>query len=653
MPNKYIPKLGSTRGRWKAEDLKHAFEAVKSGASVRKASAMFSIPRKTLERRVKQDNVTKGPMGPGSCFGKDNEERLVRHIKKMQMNGFPLTRDDVRSLAYNFATQLGIQHRFNNNNEKAGYDWLQLFLSRHPDISVRKSEGVSLARVQGMDRSEVAEYFSLLKNILEENELINKPSALFNMDETGLQLNNRPGQVLAEKGSKVVHTITSGEKGETITVIACCNAEGMFLPPVSIMKGKNKKQEWEDNMPPGSVVMMSEKSAYVNTAIFLNWLKNHFFPRKPAGKVLLIMDGHASHCNSVEVLEFADENDIILLCLPSHTTHYLQPLDRAVFKSVKHYFYTACAKWLTNHPNRKLTRIQFGELLSETWGKAATPENAIAGFRATGIYPFNAYAIPDYAFVVNARPRENENHEPAPHILLTANVEEPDRTRNSGVSNEDTERNLLSSASNMEIGLQIGASPTSPEEPGTSRKNAEKNSFSAAVDRLKTTNDTDPSPSTSVAEAISPTKVLTNISPIPETTKQTPKRKKLKATLLTSPENIAQLKTKRENANKKFLGKQKKAVPMLASKKRRVLRPVRDTPTSSSSSSEAEVPLQDDSCDDFDQDEEECVGCGEDYNLTILKCDWIKCVRCHRWLHENCTNFTDVCNRCGKAITKK
>lgn len=30
------------------------------------------------------------------------------------------------------------------------------------------------------------------------------------------------------------------------------------------------------------------------------------------------------------------------MTLPSHTTHYLQPLDRAVFKSLKVVFYNAC-----------------------------------------------------------------------------------------------------------------------------------------------------------------------------------------------------------------------------------------------------------------------------------------------------------------------
>jgi hypothetical protein len=86
-----------------------------------------------------------------------------------------------------------------------------------------------------------------------------------------------------------VPQITSGKKGETITVLACCNAEGTFIPPFCIFKGKNKTSEFEDNVLPGSVMHMRGNSA------FFIWLKDHFFPRKPAGKVLLIFDGHASH----------------------------------------------------------------------------------------------------------------------------------------------------------------------------------------------------------------------------------------------------------------------------------------------------------------------------------------------------------------------
>ena len=173
MPTKYVPKVSSTRGKWKKEDLKNAISAVNDGYSVRKASQLFNIPRKTLERKIKTGcGKAKGPMGPTSCLGIANEERLVLHIKNMQTHGFLLTRDSLRCLAYNFASQLGLKHKFNSEKEKAGYDWLFLFLSRHPDLSVRKSEGISLARVQGMSRDEVNDYFCLLKNILMDNDCL-------------------------------------------------------------------------------------------------------------------------------------------------------------------------------------------------------------------------------------------------------------------------------------------------------------------------------------------------------------------------------------------------------------------------------------------------------------------------------------------------
>ncbi|CAH2000356.1 unnamed protein product [Acanthoscelides obtectus] len=108
------------------------------------------------------------------------------------------------------------------------------------------------------------------------------------------------------------------------------------------------------------------------------------------------------------MLQYAKEHNIILLCFPSHCTHYLQPLDRSVFKSVKSAFYKSCQLWLKQHAGRLITRYQFGELLSDCWGKSATPENATSGFRATGIYPFNPDIIPDYAFSIADHVDANE-----------------------------------------------------------------------------------------------------------------------------------------------------------------------------------------------------------------------------------------------------
>lgn len=391
MPTKYKRKESVSRGNWTEERLRAAVDAINNGTcGVNEASRQFGIPKATLIRRRASGNLIKTTsLGPSSTLGVENERKLVSHIKKLQKFGFAPSRTDVRFMAFALAEQLGLAHRFDKEERKAGYDWLHLFLQRHRDLSVRTAEGVSLARSTALCRETVNNYFRLVEEVFSENLLFDKPGSIFNVDETGLQLNNKPGQVIAAKGSKNVSSLTSGEKGETISVVACCNGEGSFLPPYCIFKGKNIKREFSNGMPPGSVVRMSEKSAYVNAEIFFDWLKNHFLPRKPAGKVVLILDGHTSHCNLCEMLEFAEEHEIIMICLPAHTTHYLQPLDRSAFKSLKNHYYEACNNFVKRNPQQRISRLNFGGLLAEAWTRAAIARNAISGFRATGLIPFS------------------------------------------------------------------------------------------------------------------------------------------------------------------------------------------------------------------------------------------------------------------------
>lgn len=110
-----------------------------------------------------------------------------------------------------------------------------------------------------------------------------------------------------------------------------------FFYYIRFLKEK-KKAEYSDGVPLEVMVTMSKRSAYVNAAIFLNWLQNHFAPQKPHEKVLLILDRHTAH-TSFDVLGcISTRNDIILLCLPRHTTHFLQPLERTFLKSLKAIF---------------------------------------------------------------------------------------------------------------------------------------------------------------------------------------------------------------------------------------------------------------------------------------------------------------------------
>ena len=106
------------------------------------------------------------------------------------------------------------------------------------------------------------------------------------------------------------------------------------------------------------------------------------------------MDGHSSHV-SIDVIELARDNNVHLLCLPSHTTHILQPLDVGVFKSFKSNFSKACTKYLAANPGRVITSDRLASLVAEAWPHSLTPLNVMSGFKKCGIFPLNPSEITD------------------------------------------------------------------------------------------------------------------------------------------------------------------------------------------------------------------------------------------------------------------
>ena len=59
---------------------------------------------------------------------------------------------------------------------------------------------------------------------------------------------------------------------------------------------------------------------------------------------ILILDGHGSHCN-VEFFQHYIEHKIYPICLPSHSTHLLQPLDVELFESLQKSHSTELDEW--------------------------------------------------------------------------------------------------------------------------------------------------------------------------------------------------------------------------------------------------------------------------------------------------------------------
>ncbi|KAJ3622488.1 hypothetical protein MTP99_002995 [Tenebrio molitor] len=378
MGKKYVRT--TTRASWTEAAMATTMEKVKNGElGINAASKEYETPPRTLRRHLIANNATKD-LGRCSTLGREHERRLVSHIYK-HLRIYSIA--DVKNMAFQFGQKMGLKHSFSEKNKSPGKVWL------------------SLARAQGMNRKEVGDYFSLLLQVLTENDLLEHPSKIFYIDETGIQINNKPEQVIATKGSKDVYSLTSTENGENVSVIACCSAEGNFFPPVLIMKGKYKKPEFSERLPPGSDVYMNQKTSYINTDFFMRWFREYFIPRKGTGKALLVLDGHASHSNAIELLDFASQNEVVLLCLSSHTTQALQPLDKSFFKRLKSYFSQETKTWMIIHKDRKLNTRNVAALIGNAWSRAATVSNGVARFKAAGTYPYDPSVIPEHLFAIS------------------------------------------------------------------------------------------------------------------------------------------------------------------------------------------------------------------------------------------------------------
>ncbi|CAH1974172.1 unnamed protein product [Acanthoscelides obtectus] len=93
-------------------------------------------------------------------------------------------------------------------------------------------------------------------------------------------------------------------------------------------------------------------------------------------KCLLILDNHVSH-RSIDVLDYASQNNVIILSVPPHATHKLQPLDVSVYGPFGTYFQNEIDKWQKAHPAQRVTLFDVGKMFNNAYLKAATPTNAI------------------------------------------------------------------------------------------------------------------------------------------------------------------------------------------------------------------------------------------------------------------------------------
>lgn len=388
------------RKKYDSEVIKSAVKAVSNGMKIAQAAKQYHIPRMTLSDHVKRDKIEDGKViikvqdygEQSKIFTCDQETRLTERLIHLSKRGFPLNVCQLRQKAFEYAWELkrkGLPVDIPPSwikNQMAGKDWYLSFRSRHPEISLRKPEGLSSNRAEAFNKERIDNYFMTLNDIVGENF---DPRLIFNVDETGLSsVPNTPGKVLAEKGARVVSCVETGERGVLTTVLPCISAAGDLMQPFIIFKGKRKDENLRNELEKYNVNAEMSESGYIDKTIFLKFLK--FFQANrpnPYERCCLILDGHASH-TGIDVLSYAAENKIELLCIPPHSSHRLQPLDTSWNGPLKKLWEQLVREHLHENSVVRINRFEFLKLLRVVWSRMSEKRHLIVkGFQHCGIYP--------------------------------------------------------------------------------------------------------------------------------------------------------------------------------------------------------------------------------------------------------------------------
>ena len=281
------------------------------------------------------------------------EEKLVKEVVTYYSSkNNPLTRNDLRQVTSHICKMLPPARRFMNpfSVRLPSNKWVGGFLKRHPELAIRSVKVIESKRVEAVTRQNVCEHISRLQETMNRYG-ITEARRVFNLDESGVSF-RKMGHcscrkvVGLENNNFVCSLVRTKGNLDRLTVMCVVNAAGEQYKPVVVYPGKKAHfrrihgsvETILDYLPP--CYFYQREVAGVDSAIFLDWAKGFISEtqnlRAGGKKLLLLLDGYASHVQ-YSVLYLLHQNNVVVIGLPAHTSHVLQPLDVSVFSSFKSY----------------------------------------------------------------------------------------------------------------------------------------------------------------------------------------------------------------------------------------------------------------------------------------------------------------------------
>lgn len=213
-------------------DIEAAKSLIENGWTVKRAAAAYKIPRTTLILHLKgwknRNQTENKNVGRPVEMKEVDERHLAVCLQTMNKWGFGLSRKEVLSLVETCLIENKIKTRFVNN--RPGKDWFIGFCKRW-NFSCKKPTKRQSIRTEQISPDIIYGFFDLLEETIQNLSLGDKPSRIFNLDETFICHDPNTSKVVATKNKAVFRT-TQGTGRANTSVLSCIAADGKKMPPV-------------------------------------------------------------------------------------------------------------------------------------------------------------------------------------------------------------------------------------------------------------------------------------------------------------------------------------------------------------------------------------------------------------------------------------
>ncbi|CAG9133859.1 unnamed protein product [Plutella xylostella] len=389
---------------------KNAYEEVKAGYSLRTAAEKHGVNHCSLLRYVRkrdasggEENQDMGYNAHNRVFNEQQERDLSKYLIRCADIYFGLTKKDVLKLAYELTIKYNLERpRTWDDKLVAGEEWFRM--KRNPELSVRAAQATSLSRATSFNKSNVDAFYDNLTIVMDRDNF--GPQDIYNTDETGITTVQKPNRVVARRCARQVGSVTSAERGTLVTVAFAWNAIGNVIPPFFVFPRVRFQEHFVRDGPVGSAGG-ENPSGWMQDKTFLNFLE-HFKKYKNASPL-----------------------------------HKVRPVSLRAWAA-------QAPAWRLPHRGGESSRLPQAEddtrarylflfrIVASAMPVALTPSNIQAGFRKTGIYPYNRNLFTEHDFapafvtdrpnpeniteaefapIINTRPTEDETPPLSPSIL--------------------------------------------------------------------------------------------------------------------------------------------------------------------------------------------------------------------------------------------